>query len=372
MLYLEAKCNELESSLARIGNNTSFISESEGGRGNGERTGELFLTEEVQKPLRDLCVNHSSVKSDLRVLLDEMNRDMETTFTRVLDATRVAQEAKQAVQNQLREEQERAEQATASMIDAQTILGKEQAERRKLLNKVIELQGNIRVYCRVRPLSTKELNENQHNIVKFPADSQLTLVDPSSTTGHKNHFDFDKVFDTDSSQEQVFADVAPFVMSAVDGYNVCVFAYGQTGSGKTHTMEGPKEDRGVNFRALDELFKITAERANNFQYEVTLSCVEIYNEMPRDLLMDPSEYSSAKLDIRQKNGKVFIPGLTATPVTTSDQVLDILQNQVCVSSLTNRYIFNGEFATIHLFFPSVGVLLLKRTPFRRMRTARSA
>ncbi len=36
----------------------------------------------------------------------------------------------------------------------------EQQERKKLLNKVIEMQGNIRVYCRVRPLNSKEIAGN--------------------------------------------------------------------------------------------------------------------------------------------------------------------------------------------------------------------
>lgn len=49
------------------------------------------------------------------------------------------------------------------------------------------------------------------------------------------------------------------------GYNVCIFAYGQTGSGKTHTMSGTNVEnysgRGINYRALDDLFEIKAARS---------------------------------------------------------------------------------------------------------------
>ena len=49
------------------------------------------------------------------------------------------------------------------------------------------------------------------------------------------------------------------------GYNVCIFAYGQTGSGKTHTMAGTnvqdEEGRGINYRALDDLFALNQKRA---------------------------------------------------------------------------------------------------------------
>lgn len=48
------------------------------------------------------------------------------------------------------------------------------------------------------------------------------------------------------------------------GYNVCIFAYGQTGSGKTHTMAGTNieqyEGRGINYRALDDLFALNEKR----------------------------------------------------------------------------------------------------------------
>lgn len=48
------------------------------------------------------------------------------------------------------------------------------------------------------------------------------------------------------------------------GFNVCIFAYGQTGSGKTHTMSGTdthhESGRGINYRALDDLFGIRDNR----------------------------------------------------------------------------------------------------------------
>ena len=68
-------------------------------------------------------------------------------------------------------------------------------------------------------------------------------------------FDFDRVFGPDAQQSDIFEDVAQLVTSALDGYNVCVFAYGQTGAGKTHTMEGNKDDPGINYRTMCELFR---------------------------------------------------------------------------------------------------------------------
>ncbi len=59
--------------------------------------------------------------------------------------------------------------------------------------------------------------------------------------------------------------VSKLLAASSAGYNVCIFAYGQTGSGKTHTMAGTDvaspAGRGINYRALDDVFAINAARA---------------------------------------------------------------------------------------------------------------
>lgn len=82
----------------------------------------------------------------------------------------------------------------------------------------------------------------------------------------------------------VFADASSLVLSVLDGYNVCIFAYGQTGTGKTFTMEGTEQNRGVNYRTLEQLFRTAEERSDTFVYNISVSVLEVYNEQIRDLL----------------------------------------------------------------------------------------
>jgi hypothetical protein len=84
------------------------------------------------------------------------------------------------------------------------------------------------------------------------------LSRPSSNSTRARRYDYDYVFPPETNQDTVFSEVTSAVASAMEGYRVCIFAYGQTGSGKTHTMEGPRDDRGVNFRALEEMFEIAS------------------------------------------------------------------------------------------------------------------
>ncbi|KAI3972145.1 hypothetical protein MKW92_006390 [Papaver armeniacum] len=53
-------------------------------------------------------------------------------------------------------------------------------------------------------------------------------------------------------------------------------------------MEGILDDKGVNYRTLEELFRISEERSNTMRYDIFVSMLEVYNERIRDLLVDES------------------------------------------------------------------------------------
>merc|ERR1719203_79671 len=82
-----------------------------------------------------------------------------------------------------------------------------------------------------------------------------------------------------------------------------IFAYGQTGSGKTYTMNGPKDNPGVNLRALKHLFKISEERSPQFQYKIKVSIFEIYNENINDLIPGAEDVLNVNAKSKSKKTK---------------------------------------------------------------------
>ncbi|XP_064193428.1 kinesin-like protein KIFC3 isoform X3 [Anguilla rostrata] len=191
--------------------------------------------------------------------------------------------------------------------------------RKKCHNELVRLRGNIRVLCRVRPVSQEELSAaDAKNMVTFDPDDDAVLH--LSNKGKAMSFELDKVFPPQASQEEVFQEVQSLIISCIDGFNVCIFAYGQTGSGKTYTMEGVAENPGINQRALKLLFAEVTEKAPDWDFHITVSMVEIYNETLRNLLGDnPSE----KLDIKMcpdGSGQLYVPGLTEFAVQSVEDI----------------------------------------------------
>ncbi|PIN06600.1 Kinesin-like protein [Handroanthus impetiginosus] len=206
-------------------------------------------------------------------------------------------------------------------------------ERKRLYNEVIELKGNIKVFCRCRPLKQDEIANGSTSVVDFDLSQENELQITSSDSSRKL-FKFDHVFKPEDSQEAIFEQTLPIVTSVLDGYNVCIFAYGQTGTGKTYTMEGTLENRGVNYRTLEELFRVSSERRSTMRYELFVSMLEVYNEKIRDLLVENSNQPAKKLEIKQSaEGTQEVPGLVETCVHGTDEVWALLASGSRVRSV---------------------------------------
>ncbi|PQQ01146.1 kinesin-like protein KIN-14R [Prunus yedoensis var. nudiflora] len=211
----------------------------------------------------------------------------------------------------------------AQSDDLKLKFSEEQAKRKILYNQIQEAKGNIRVFCRCRPLRKEDLLAGQATVVQFDAakDGELGILTSGST---KKIFRFDRIYTPKDDQVDIFSDASPMIISVLDGYNVCILAYGQTGTGKTFTMEGSDTNRGVNYRTLEQLFKIADERKETFIYNISVSVLEVYNEQIRDLLA--TSPTSKRLEMRQApEGVHHIPGIVEAKVQGIKEAWNVLQ-----------------------------------------------
>jgi kinesin family protein C1 len=150
-------------------------------------------------------------------------------------------------------------------------LFKANLERKDLHNMIMDLRGNIRVFCRVRPPLQSELDRVlcDWNFLD-DASLEISSLEPGKNKITRHDFSFDHVFHSRTTQEDIFENVSPLIQSALDGYNVCIFAYGQTGSGKTYTMDGVSDSLGVIPRTVDLIFNAVEDyKRLGWEYEVS-------------------------------------------------------------------------------------------------------
>merc|ERR1712166_642552 len=199
-------------------------------------------------------------------------------------------------------------------------------KRKKLYNALQELRGNLRVYCRMRPLNARELEDQGGQNFLFINDNadELTINERNAKGVGKRKFEFDQVLGANSTQEQVYSTVAPLISSVLDGYNVCIFAYGQTGSGKTFTMEGDSandQNAGISKRAVNDIFTQMQERTADEAIEVRLSMLEVYKEQIFDLLAEKKGKKLESVRLDSKLG-VVVEGLAQETVSSVKEIED--------------------------------------------------
>ncbi|KAG8094877.1 hypothetical protein GUJ93_ZPchr0012g21254 [Zizania palustris] len=120
--------------------------------------------------------------------------------------------------------------------------------KQEALDKLIDLKGSIRIFCRI--------------IVR--------------TTGIKKEFNADRVFDQESTQEDIFQEVKPILKSALGGH-VCIHAYGQTGIGKNTMSISVDDSSDVVYISGEESIEQIVNRADRMCIVYKLFFSQVWN-----------------------------------------------------------------------------------------------
>lgn len=198
---------------------------------------------------------------------------------------------------------------------------------------------SIKVIVRVRPPNERELQDNSRKAIEI-VDNKMLIFDPKEQAtpfffhnvaqkgrdmlkkqNKQLQFIFDRVFDSTSTNTDVFeGSTKSLINNLLDGYNCSVFAYGATGAGKTHTMLGNREDPGITYRTVAELFSEIENQSKHREFNLGVSYLEIYNENVQDLL-----HKSSQLHLRE-DGRcgVVVAGLEPIAIQNANELLSLL------------------------------------------------
>uniref|UniRef100_A0A5B6YNT3 Putative kinesin-1-like n=1 Tax=Davidia involucrata TaxID=16924 RepID=A0A5B6YNT3_DAVIN len=229
----------------------------------GKSVAELDSLRVKSNALEETC---SSQREQIRILQHQLaaaNEKLKMADLSALETREEFDEKKRVV----RELQDRLADAELQNIEGEKL-------RKNLHNTILELKGNIRVFCRVRPLLPEDGAGTERAVISYPTsmESLGRGIDLIQSAGQKYPFTFDQVFTHEASQQDVFIEISQLVQSALDGYKVCIFAYGQTGSGKTYTMMGrpeAPEQKGLIPRSLEQIFQTSQSlSAQGWKYKM--------------------------------------------------------------------------------------------------------
>eukprot|EP01116_Phalansterium_solitarium_P023290 TRINITY_DN808_c0_g2_i3.p1 TRINITY_DN808_c0_g2~~TRINITY_DN808_c0_g2_i3.p1 ORF type:complete len:708 (-),score=304.84 TRINITY_DN808_c0_g2_i3:54-2177(-) len=335
-----------------------------------------FEMEQTQRKIKTLEMQYDTTSADLsgakaeilsfRLTIDRQTGQLAAQSSE-LDALKAllkaSQESNAAKGKEIDGLNDKVDMMTRTISDLEAKIRDDEALRKKLHNTIQELKGNIRVFCRIRPFVGDESGTDGQLTANFEfppnTDRSLDIVtEMSSATGKdcgkRTGFTFDKVFQPNSTQKQVFEEISQLVQSSLDGYNTCIFAYGQTGSGKTYTMEGAgistddipivaDDSRGMIPRAVEQVFA-SAEvlKDKGWKYDIEASFIEIYNETLRDLLASGKAADEAKYDIKHDaaKGTTSVANAKVVKVERPAQVYELLRkatkNRAVARTLMNE------------------------------------
>ena len=219
----------------------------------------------------------------------------------------------------------------------------------------------ITVAIRKRPLSNKEQQAKEIDVITIPTKDTILVHEPKTKVDltkylENQNFRFDYAFDETSSNKLVYKYTAQSLVESIfEGGMATCFAYGQTGSGKTHTMggefKGKSQDSqsGIYAMAANDVFQqMKSAKHKHKNLAVSCSYFEIYSGKVFDLLSGKSKLRVLE-DGKQQ---VQIVGLTESEVTSVEEVLKLITsgNSIRTSGKTSA---NANSSRSHAVFQIV-------------------
>ncbi|KAG6401110.1 hypothetical protein SASPL_137955 [Salvia splendens] len=286
--------------------------------------------------------NFEQERKSLKLRVSELERKLEEA-TRNLVAAKSALALKDtemsALQNNLRELEElremkedidRKNEQTATILKMQgaqlaeieALYKEEQIMRKRYFNMIegtidtlampgrcdvcylYDMKGKIRVYCRLRPLSNKEIFERERDALRNI--DEFTVEYTWKDDKLKQHL-YDRVFDGHATQDDVFEDTKASLI------------------GKTFTIYGSEGNPGLTPRAISELFRIMKRDCKKFSFTLKAYMVELYQDTLIDLLL-PKNAKRSKLEIKKDSkGMVVVENVRVLSISSHDELRHIIE-----------------------------------------------
>ena len=197
------------------------------------------------------------------------------------------------------------------------------------------IQDNSKIILRIKPKTEDEYLE-QNKIYEIKDNNILEYHD---TKNNSKIFQFDYIFNEDSSQNDIFNISAKEICDSLfEGYNGTIFAYGQIGSGKTYTMLGPDYTKSFllnsnfSFNSINSSMNNTNNNSiinNNIFQNKYIEYMKKKEEEGKGIIPRAIEYLLEKKDelcYQYQNLNVHIDIFCSFYEIFNDQIYDLFNN----------------------------------------------
>ncbi|CAP31620.1 Protein CBR-KLP-16.1 [Caenorhabditis briggsae] len=217
----------------------------------------------------------------------EMYKERLEVMSTKVDALNVQVDVLKTESSHLKAEDEQKEVRIGELTSQ---LNEKESIMRKLHNDVVDLRGQIRVVVRVRPMLRSEV-ETSVSAIEYPTINSIIVNQGSKSSGAMT---FEKVFTPIFTQSQVFCEIEDFIL------------------------------------------RIKAARSDGWQFQFSLSFLEIYNNEAYDLL---NNHNVVKLRLVKET--VSLDGLSEHPLKKQSDMAVLLRtadsNRKTASTKCNEY-----------------------------------